>query len=100
VNITLQYGPTLPKGHQTWQVNEINKLIWPNTAGIGIMSKTDYTRTATISKQFGVISKAPTAGAYRTDLAAKAVAQLKASGVDVNGKNWHAAMVMLTAGGK
>ena len=41
VNITLQYGPTLPKGHQTWQMNEINKLIWPSASGIGIMNKAD-----------------------------------------------------------
>ena len=27
--ITLQDGPTLPKGHQTWMMNEINKLVWP-----------------------------------------------------------------------
>src|SRR5581483_10624825 len=25
VNIVLKQGPTLPKGHQTWQMNEINK---------------------------------------------------------------------------
>ena len=41
------------------------------------MNTADYTRTAPISKQFGVITKAPS-GAYRTDLAAKAVAELKA----------------------
>jgi NitT/TauT family transport system substrate-binding protein len=99
VNITLQYGPTLPKGHQTWQMNEINKLIWPNASGIGIMNTADYNRTASISKQFGVISKAPS-GAYRTDLAKKAVAALKAAGVDVNGKSWKPATVKLTAGGK
>ena len=78
--MTLKEGPTLPKGHQTWQMNEINKLIWPNANGIGIMNKADYTRTASISKQFGVIKKAPTAGAYRTDLAKKAVALLKKRG--------------------
>jgi len=99
VNITLGYGPTLPKGHQTWQMNEINKLIWPNTAGIGIMDRTAYGQTAKISKEFGVVSKTPT-GAYRTDLAAKAVAELKSAGVDVYGKNWKPAMVMLSAGGK
>ena len=80
-------------------MNEINKLIWPNTAGIGIMNKADYTRTAAIAKQFGVIKKAPS-GAYRTDLAKKAVAQLKAAGIDVNGASWKPAIVTLTAGGK
>ncbi len=51
-------------------MNEINKLIWPNTSGIGIMNAADYSRTASIAKQFGVIKKAPSSGAYRTDLAA------------------------------
>ncbi|HEY4349089.1 MAG TPA: ABC transporter substrate-binding protein, partial [Gaiellaceae bacterium] len=46
VDITLQYGPTLPKGHQTWQMNELNRLIWPNTSGIGVMNAADYARTA------------------------------------------------------
>jgi NitT/TauT family transport system substrate-binding protein len=98
VNITLQYGPTLPKGHQTWQMNEIDKLIWPNTSGIGIMNTADYARTASIAKQFGVVSKTPS-GAYRTDLAGKAVAELKAAGVDVNGTSWKPATVTLSAGG-
>jgi NitT/TauT family transport system substrate-binding protein len=99
VNITLQYGPTLPKGHQTWQMNEINRLIWPSASGIGIMNKADYTRTAAIAKQFGVIKKSPS-GAYRTDLAAKAVAALKADGINVNGAGWKAAVVNVTAAGK
>ena len=99
VNITLQYGPTLPKGHQTWQMNEINKLIWPNASGIGIMNKADYTRTASIAKQFGVVKKTPS-GAYRTDLATKAVALLKSQGIDVYGKSYKPIKVALTAGGK
>ena len=53
-------GPTLPQGHQTWQMNEINKLMWPNTGGIGVMNQGRYKRTAAIAKQFKVIKKAPT----------------------------------------
>jgi len=99
VNLTLKEGPTLPKGHQTWMMNEINKLIWPSASGIGIMNKADYTRTAAISKQFGVVSKTPS-GAYRTDLATKAVAELKAQGLDVYGKSWKPLNVKVTPGGK
>src|SRR5919204_3284151 len=44
VNIVLKNGPALPRGHQTWQMNEINALIWPNKLGIGIMNPTDYKR--------------------------------------------------------
>ena len=99
VNLTLKEGPTLPKGHQTWMMNEINKLVWPSKTGIGIMGTADYARTAAISKQFGVVSKTPS-GAYRTDLAKAAVAQLKKQGLDVYGKNWKPAVVKVTAGGK
>ncbi|HKI91257.1 MAG TPA: ABC transporter substrate-binding protein [Gaiellaceae bacterium] len=99
VGFTLKAGPTLPKGHQTWMMNEINKLIWPDKGGIGIMNKTAYARTAKISKQFGVIKKTPS-GAYRTDLAKAAVAQLKKNGLDVYGKSYKPIKVHLRAGGK
>ena len=100
VQLTLKEGPTLPKGHQTWMMNQIDELVWPNASGVGIMNAADYNRTAQISKQFGVIKKAPSSGAYRTDLATKAVAQLKAQGLDVSGKNWKPLNVKVSPGGK
>jgi NitT/TauT family transport system substrate-binding protein len=99
VNIVLAQGPTLLRMHQTWQMNEINALIWPAPKGIGIMDAKAFNRTARISKQFKVIKKAPS-GAYRTDLARAAVAQLKAQGVDVYGRKWKKIKVAVTAGGK
>jgi NitT/TauT family transport system substrate-binding protein len=98
VNDVLAQGPTLLKGHQTWQMNEINALIWPNAKGIGIMDKAAFDRTAKIAKQFKVIKKTPS-GAYRDDLAKAAVAQLKQQGVDVNGNKWKKAVVKVTPGG-
>jgi len=100
VNFTLKAGPTLPKGHQTWMMNEINKLIWPSKTGIGIMDKASYARTWKLMKQFGGIEKAPTAGAYRTDLVKAAVAGLKKQGMDVHGKDYKPMLVHVTAGGK
>jgi NitT/TauT family transport system substrate-binding protein len=99
VNIVLKQGPTLLRGHQTWQMNEINALIWPNRRGIGIMDKKAYARTAKIALQFKAIKK-PAKGAYRDDLAKAAVAQLKRQGVDVFGKKWKKAKVRVTPGGK
>ena len=99
VSIVLKNGPALPRGHQTWQMNEINALIWPNKLGIGIMDPKAFNRTASIAQQFKVIKNAPS-GAYRTDLAKAAVAQLKARGVDVYGKKWKKAKVKVTEGGK
>ncbi|HZT15423.1 MAG TPA: ABC transporter substrate-binding protein [Gaiellaceae bacterium] len=100
VNFTLKAGPTLPAGHQTWMMNEINKLIWPSKDGIGIMDPAAYKRTWKLMLKFGGIKKPPTAGAYRTDLARAAVAGLKKQGLDVYGKNYKPVAVKLTPGGK
>ena len=99
VNAVIAQGPTLLKGHQTWQMNEINALVWPAPKGVGVMDKAAFDRTAKIAKQFKVIKKLPS-GAYRDDLAKAAVAQLKAHGVDVNGRSWKKATVKVTPGGK
>jgi len=100
VNIVLKNGPTLGRGHQRWQMNEVNKLIWPAPAtGIGVMVPKDYARTATISKKYGVIKKAPK-GAYTPVYAKAAVAALKKKGIDVRGLNYKPAIVKPTEGGK
>ncbi len=98
-NIVLKNGSTLGKGHQTWQMNEINKLIWPAKLGVGVMDPAAYKRTAKISQQYKVIKKAAS-GAYRSDIAKAAVALLKKQGLDVVGKSYKPATVHVTAGGK
>jgi NitT/TauT family transport system substrate-binding protein len=100
VNIVLSKGPTLLKGHQTWQMNEINALVWPSPKGIGIMDPTVYARTAKTTTKFNHLKKLPGREAYRTDLAKAAVAQLKSQGMDVNGSGWKKAVVKVTPGGK
>ena len=100
VNIVLANGPALPRGHQTWQMNEVNALIWPNKRGIGIMNPVDYAKTAKISLTYKVITKPAAKASYRTDLARKAVANLRRQGVDVNGNRWKKAAVVLREKGK
>src|SRR5437899_3927112 len=51
VKIVLKNGPALPGGHQKWQMNEINALIWPSKLGIGITSPTAVSRTAKHAQQ-------------------------------------------------
>ncbi len=99
VSIVLKNGPTLGKGHQTWQMNEINKLIWPTPLGVGVMNPAAYQRTAKIARQFGVIAKLPK-GAYRSDLAKAANAMLRKQGVNTTGLQWKAVVVKVTPGGK
>src|SRR3954465_8058930 len=76
-NIVLKNGPTLGKGHQQWMMNEINKLIWPNNLGIGVMSPAAFKTTAAIALKYKVIKKAATASAYDKELAKAALQYLK-----------------------
>lgn len=101
VNIVLKNGPTLGRGHQRWQMNEVNKLIWPtsSSAGVGVMVPKDYARTAAISLKYGVIKKAPK-GAYTPVYARRAAAALKKQGIDVRGQRFKPAVVQPTEGGK
>ena len=102
VKIVLNNGPTLGKGHQTWQMNEINKLIWPNAKGIGVMDPVAFKRTAAIALKYKVIKKPASAKAYDATLAKAAIQYLKnhVKGVDVFGKNYKPAAVTVTPGGK
>jgi len=99
VKSTLSRGTALPKGHQTWQMNEINKLIWPNTLGIGIMDPDAYKQTADIALNYKVISKEPDKTAYRTDLAQAALKSL-GDKFDALGKDFKPITVTLPEGGK
>src|SRR5260221_2181042 len=99
VKYTLARGTALPKGHQTWQMNEVNKLIWPNTLGVGVMDEAAYKQTADIAQKYHVISKAPNKGAYRTDLA-QAALKLLGDKFDPLGKDFKPISVTLTEGGK
>jgi NitT/TauT family transport system substrate-binding protein len=100
VSIVLSHGPTLLKGHQTWQLNEINALIWPAPKGIGIMNPKDYAFTAKTTAKYNKLKKVPGHEAYRTDIAKAADASLKKQHVDLTGKKWHKAKVKVTPGGK
>jgi NitT/TauT family transport system substrate-binding protein len=100
VDIVLKNGSLLGKGHQTWQMNEINKLVWPNTNGIGVVSKAAVDGTATIAKTYGVVKNTPAAGTVNFAWAKKALVQLKATGTDVKGSGFKAETIAVTEGGK
>lgn len=100
VDIVVKQGTALPRGHQAWQMNEVNALIWPNRLGIGIMDPVSWQRTNDIATKFKVIKKPASKDSYRSDLARKAVAALKAQGVDVTGKSFKKSVVVLREGGK
>jgi NitT/TauT family transport system substrate-binding protein len=100
VRMVLSHGPTLLKGHQTWQMNEINALIWPAPLGIGLMNSKDYKFTAKTTAKYNHLKKVPGHEAYRTDLAKAAQVILKKQHFDIYGKSWKKANVKVTPGGK
>jgi NitT/TauT family transport system substrate-binding protein len=100
LQIVLDNGPTLGEGHQRWQLNEINKLIWPNELGIGIMDPAGFDNTAQIALDYGVIANEASTDAYVTDYAEAAVAALEEEGVDVTGDDYEPIEVEVTPGGE
>jgi NitT/TauT family transport system substrate-binding protein len=100
VQYVLDAGPTLGEGHQRWMVNEINKLIWPNEDGIGVMNSSDYDTTVQIATDYGIVKSDPGDGVYTSEYAEQAVAELEEDGVDVKGDGYEAPEVEVTEGGE
>ncbi|MGH9185454.1 MAG: ABC transporter substrate-binding protein [Acidimicrobiales bacterium] len=99
-DIVLQYGPTLGASHQQWQVNEINKLIWPSPGGIGVMDQDRWDQTIEVAASEGLIQEEPDADAFIADLAQAAVDALEDEGLDVTGEDFEPATVELRPGGE
>ncbi|WP_332663329.1 ABC transporter substrate-binding protein [Aeromicrobium sp.] len=98
-------GSQLGESHQLWMTNEINKLIWPSTAGIGMVDEAAWKQTVDIAlgtkNETGatIISKAPPASAYSNTYVEAALKELKDEGVDVDGKDYKPIEVTLKEGG-
>jgi NitT/TauT family transport system substrate-binding protein len=99
-------GSQLGESHQLWMTNEINKLIWPSTKGIGTIDDVAWKQTVDIAlgtkNETGatIITKQPPETAKSSEYLDKALAELKAEGVDVEGKGFKPITVQLKEGGK
>jgi NitT/TauT family transport system substrate-binding protein len=97
VQYVIDAGTALGAGHQAWMMNEVNPLIWPSPNGIGLMDKALYDQTVTVAREGGVLKSDPSADAYRTDLAEKA---LQGISEDTKGTSFQRGTVEVTEGGK
>lgn len=102
VSVVLDNGTTLGESHQTWQLNEINKLIWPSPAGIGIMDEALWAQTVAVALESTVITEEPAEGAYRSDLAQAALDALAEEypDLDLTGEAFEPVAVELREGGE
>ena len=104
-DLVVAKGSKLGKSHQLWQMNEVNKLVWPAAGGVGTISEADWKQTVDLSlttkNQTGdtVLTKQPEGLAYTNDYIKQAQDQARAAGVDVDGTSFKPTTVTLTAGG-
>ena len=100
-------GSTLGLSHQLWMTNEVNKLIWPSTAGgVGMIDTAAWDATVAMaletSNETGstIITEEPPASAYSNEYVEKALAELKDEGIDVEGADFAPLDVELKEGGE
>jgi len=104
-DIVVSKGSKLGNSHQLWQMNEVNKLIWPATDGAGFISAEAWDRTVQLSLEAKnlegstVLTAAPDAESYTNDIVAEALILLADLGVDVNGEGYSPIEVELLEGG-
>ena len=102
VQHVLDAGSTLRTGHQTWQMNEINALIWPSSGGIGVMDKALWDQTVEVAtSQIPELSGVSIPdGSFDTSFAEAAVDALNADGLDTVGSGFTKATIEVTEGGE
>jgi NitT/TauT family transport system substrate-binding protein len=104
-DIVVAKGSKLGNSHQLWQMNEINKLIWPATNGIGYIDQAAWDRTVEIAmgtpnlEGATVITQPPTDGAWTNDVVTRALANLEELGIDTKGADFAPIDVTLEEGG-
>jgi NitT/TauT family transport system substrate-binding protein len=104
-DIVVAKGSKLGNSHQLWQMNEINKLIWPADNGIGFVDEAAWDRTVEIAMSTPnlegatVLTEPPTDGAWTNEIVTEALANLDDLGVDTTGANYEPVVVTLEEGG-
>lgn len=104
-DIVVSKGSKLGASHQLWQMNEVNKLIWPATGGAGMIDAAAWDRTAKLAQETKnlegstVLTAAPDAEAYTNDIVTAALALLDGMGVDTKGSSFAPIDVTLNEAG-
>jgi NitT/TauT family transport system substrate-binding protein len=104
-DIVVGKGSKLGASHQLWQMNEINKLIWPSPGKVGVIDQAAWTKTVDIALKTKnaegktVLTKQPEGLAYTNDYVQKAVDKLSSQNVDVTGASFKPLTVTLKEGG-
>jgi NitT/TauT family transport system substrate-binding protein len=104
-DIVVAKGSKLGNSHQLWQMNEINKLIWPAPNGVGVIDEAAWDRTVQIAMETPnlegatVLTAPPSDGAWTNDIVSEAITALQGLGVDTTGASFAPIEVTLEEGG-
>lgn len=104
-DIVLAAGTKLGASHQLWQMNEVNKLIWPSPLGIGVVDPAMWSQSVTVAlntknlEGTTIITAEPSADAFTSQFAEAANAALVALGLNTTGEDFAPITVTLNEGG-
>ena len=93
----LNAGSQLGAGHQAWQMNEVNALVWPSPLGVGAIDPVFWGQTVKVAKAAGIIKGDPALSAYDTSIVTEALAGL--TDTDTKGETFQKGTVEVTPGG-
>ncbi len=105
-DIVAASGSELGQSHQLWMANEVNKLIWPSTNGVGVIDDAAWAQTVDIALHTknetgaSIITEAPPETAYTNEYVEQALTELEEEGVDTMGADFAPIDVTLEEGGK
>jgi NitT/TauT family transport system substrate-binding protein len=97
-------GSKLGASHQLWMMNEVNKLIWPSPAGVGIIDEALWAQTVNVAlntknlEGATIITAEPAAEAFTNQYAEAANASLTAEGLNTTGDAFAPISVTLNEG--
>ncbi|HSM33964.1 MAG TPA: ABC transporter substrate-binding protein [Anaerolineae bacterium] len=98
-------GSKLGASHQLWMMNEVNKLIWPSPAGVGVIDEVLWGQTVNVAlntknlEGATIITAEPAAEAFTNQFAEAANAALTAEGLNTTGDAFAPIEVVLNEGG-
>ncbi|HEX6843920.1 MAG TPA: ABC transporter substrate-binding protein [Actinomycetota bacterium] len=105
-DIVVAKGSKLGNSHQLWQMNEVNKLIWPaDNGGVGYIDQTAWDRTVQIAMETKnlegqtVLTAAPEGTAFTNDIVSEALSILQDMGIDTAGADFTPIEVTLEEAG-
>jgi NitT/TauT family transport system substrate-binding protein len=97
VQYSVDRGSIWGRGHLAWMMNEINKLVWPASDGIGALDLDVLGQTLDTATAAGILAGAPDDAAFNSALREAALAGIDG---DVIGSDWEAPVVEISPRGE